>query len=195
MKCFIDIKTTESIKNPGLITIGIVTEDNRTFEAEFNDYDINSVTDYVKENIIKYLSIPKTDKFKGERDYHWLTQHHSNKSDNIYEGYSARLRGNTNEIKDSLVQWFNQFDKIELYLYDETNLSLLLIDILEEDISIINKISKTAVIIDLYLTKSKSFENKIVSIKNIIELFFVNKNNVIDQAIRVKDCYNFLCNN
>lgn len=107
---FFDSEFTGLHKNTTLISLGITTFDGRTFEAEFTDYDKEQVDDWVRDNVIKNLTIPKTDKSKGEREYYWASRHKSNSIYNdIYDGYSVRLRGNKTEIKEELERWLKQF--------------------------------------------------------------------------------------
>ena len=67
MKIFMDTEFTGLHQNTTLISIGIVTEDNRYFYAELNDYDKSQVNSWLQENVINNLSyncvdvsIPKT---------------------------------------------------------------------------------------------------------------------------------------
>lgn len=107
MKIFFDTEFTGLEKNTDLLSIGFVTEDDRTFYAEFNDYDRNKIDDWIYENVIKNFTIPKTDKFKGEREYYW--------ENTLTEGYSVRLRGNKKDIETALRRWLKQFDNVEIW--------------------------------------------------------------------------------
>ena len=44
-KLFFDTEFTGLHKNTTLISIGIISEDGKTFYAELNDYDINQISD------------------------------------------------------------------------------------------------------------------------------------------------------
>lgn len=115
MQCFFDTEFTGLHKNTTLISIGIISLDGRIFEADLTDYDKNQVDDWIKENVIKHLSIPKTDKFKGEREYYWITKHYKNKTNDLYKGYNVRMRGTKQEVREELEKWLEQFDKVEIW--------------------------------------------------------------------------------
>ena len=55
MKIFLDSEFTKLDKDGELISLGLVTEDNREFYAEFNDYDENQIDDWLQENVINNL--------------------------------------------------------------------------------------------------------------------------------------------
>lgn len=107
---FFDTEFTGLHKDTTLISIGIVSKNGKTFEAEFTDYDKSQVDDWIMDNVIKNLTIPKTDKSKGEPEYYWASRHHTNSIYNdIYDGYSVRLRGTKEEIRKELNRWLKQF--------------------------------------------------------------------------------------
>lgn len=54
-KIFFDTEFTGLHKQTTLISIGLVSETDKTFYAEFDDYDKNQVTDWLKENVIPNL--------------------------------------------------------------------------------------------------------------------------------------------
>ena len=55
MKLFFDTEFTGLHKDTTLISIGIISEDERTFYAELTDYDKSQVDDWIKENVIDNL--------------------------------------------------------------------------------------------------------------------------------------------
>lgn len=112
---FLDSEYTGLHKNTTLISIGIISLDGRTFEADLTDYDKNQVNDWIKDNVIKHLTIPKTDKSKGEREYYWATRHYRNKSNDLYKGYSVRMSGTKEEVREELERWLAQFDEVEIW--------------------------------------------------------------------------------
>jgi hypothetical protein len=60
MKVFFDTEFTGLHKDTTLISIGLVTEDGRTFYAELTDYDKSQVDDWIQENVInKTYFLPK----------------------------------------------------------------------------------------------------------------------------------------
>lgn len=63
MKIFFDTEFTGLHKDTTLISIGMVSEDGRTFYAELNDYDDSQINDWVRDNVISNL------KFAPPKEY------------------------------------------------------------------------------------------------------------------------------
>ena len=94
MKVFFDTEFTGLYKDATLISIGLVSEDNKSFYAEFTDYDEAQLNDWLKENVIAHLY-----KTKGVPDGEDMSDYHV---------------GSKKEIADALAEWFAQFDSVEL---------------------------------------------------------------------------------
>jgi len=94
MKLFFDTEFTGLTQDTTLVSIGLVSEDNRTFYAEFTDYSKMQVSEWIKDNVISNL--------------HWFTK----QSERLYiPNYHL---GTKETIKESLANWFSQFDTVEL---------------------------------------------------------------------------------
>lgn len=101
MRLFFDTEFTGLHKDTTLISIGIVSEDGRSFYAEFTDYDKSQVNDWVKENVISKLSILNLgfDTYLPpfSKDY-------------------CLVRGTTETIKNELEKWLSYFKEgIEIW--------------------------------------------------------------------------------
>lgn len=94
MKVFFDTEFTGLHKDTTLISIGLISEDRRSFYAELTDYDKKQCNDWIKENVIDNLVSSKL-----ESDKKYIPNYHIGTKDNI----SAAL-GN----------WFRQFENVEL---------------------------------------------------------------------------------
>lgn len=94
MKIFLDTEFTGLHKNTTLISIGMITETEKTFYAEFNDYDKSQINDWIQKNVIKNLS----------SDQYAL----STMADTTFNG-------NKKDIASHLNQWLKQFDNIEIW--------------------------------------------------------------------------------
>ena len=101
MKIFFDTEFTGLHKNTTLISIGLVTENGKTFYAEFTDYDESQCDDWIKENVISHLSN------KGARGF---------VATSCIDGINTRVIGNKSYVQDQLKVWFSRFnnEKIEL---------------------------------------------------------------------------------
>lgn len=96
MKVFFDTEFTGLHKNTTLISIGLVSEDNRCFYAELTDYDDKQCDEWIQKNVLDHLytRYPK----------------------NVKEApYIPNLHvGNKWEVAKALHIWFKQFDTVEL---------------------------------------------------------------------------------
>lgn len=113
-KLFFDTEFTGLHQNTTLISIGIVSECGKTFYAELNDYDELQVTPWIKENVIaKLLMTPPP---KGQDEEYVATRHESNpQGNNLYKGYSVKLRCDKKELKNHLSIWLQQFEEVEMW--------------------------------------------------------------------------------
>lgn len=110
-KIFFDTEFTGIHKNTTLISIGMVSEDGRTFYAELNDYDKSQVDDWIKENVIDNLIMSEPD--EGEQEYYSRSRIHKNIP--LTEQWSIQMRGNKQEVSNELHLWLKQFDKVEIW--------------------------------------------------------------------------------
>jgi hypothetical protein len=99
MRLFFDTEFTGLHQKTTLVSIGIESEDGKTFYAEFTDYDKSQVDKWLQENVIDKLILNDWD------------------NDKDYEPYSNRVTvsGNTVEIENALGHWLHQFDSIEIW--------------------------------------------------------------------------------
>jgi hypothetical protein len=92
MKIFFDTEFTGLHQNTTLISIGCVSEDDRYFYAEFNDYDQSQIDNWLEKNVIKNLTL----KSLRENDYYVLEKQDTVNNENN-QGFSVTLR-NSSEI-------------------------------------------------------------------------------------------------
>ncbi len=95
MKIFFDTEFTGLHKNTTLISIGLVSEDNRQFYAELIDYDEKQCDDWINKNVISNLYMRDWEK----RENTYISNYHI---------------GGKYEIAKVLGNWFAQFDTVEL---------------------------------------------------------------------------------
>lgn len=95
-KLFFDTEFTGLHKNTTLISIGIISEDGKTFYAELNDYDINQISDdkWILENVIDNLL--------------YGTEYFDIAADKV-------VYGNKKEVSYALKDWLQQFDEVEIW--------------------------------------------------------------------------------
>lgn len=106
MKIFLDTEFTGLYQNTTLISISLISENNRSFYAEFNDYNILQADEWIQENVISKLKFKKPP--EDEDEYYIKTKFDTN-SCNI------EMRENKYEIVKELKLWLKQFDKVEIW--------------------------------------------------------------------------------
>ena len=117
MKLFFDTEFTGLHKNTTLISIGIVSEDGRTFYCELNDYNESQVNDWIRENVIPKLKFRRP--AKNEDEQFAATRHESNPvPNNLYNGYSVEFRGTMADLRYQLNTWLFQF-KATCYFWSD----------------------------------------------------------------------------
>lgn len=106
MKVFFDTEFTGLRQKTTLISIGLISENGRTFYAEFNDYDTRQVDEWITENVIAHL------RFEGQHEStpRLDLEHHA-------------MKGSKYRVCESLTGWLGQFDtQVEMwsdcYAYD-----------------------------------------------------------------------------
>lgn len=104
MKLFLDTEFTGLHQNTDLISIGLISEDNRSFYAEFNDFPLIK-DEWIKENVIENL------RFNLENEYIEIYSDLQIWTDN----YSIDLKQNIKKIAFELKLWLNQFESVEIW--------------------------------------------------------------------------------
>jgi hypothetical protein len=98
-KLFFDTEFTGLHQKTTLISIGIISECGKTFYAEFTDYDVTQIDDWLQTNVIKNLKFHNktgTDLFWNNGDY-------------------TEMYGSTELIKYTLEKWLKQFNEVEMW--------------------------------------------------------------------------------
>lgn len=98
MKVFFDTEFTGLHQETTLISIGLVSEDGKTFYAEFTDYDKNQLDEWLQINVIANLVI-----HEDREIYQKVTD-----DEVIY-------KGDTGYIKSRLQEWLEQFEQVEMW--------------------------------------------------------------------------------
>jgi hypothetical protein len=111
MKIFMDTEFTGLHKDTTLISIGLISEDGRTFYAELTDYDKSRIDKWLKENVIDNLifkepPLGQQNHYLQSRIYHDVP---------IPLMHNLELRGNKDEVRIALTEWLSQFDSVEMW--------------------------------------------------------------------------------
>lgn len=94
MNLYFDTEFTGLHKDTTLVSIGIISEDGRTFYAELTDYDKSQVDDWLQEHVINNLS-----KSIGE----------------LSRMADKTVHGTIKEVSEALSLWVSQFDDIKIW--------------------------------------------------------------------------------
>lgn len=111
MNLYFDTEFTGLHKNTTLISIGIVSEDGRTFYAELNDYDKSQIDDWLKENIIDNLYLDKKYGHEGFESYNLIT----NEDETKVLSYDFEIKDRLECVATELKRWLGQFNDIEIW--------------------------------------------------------------------------------
>ena len=98
MNLYFDTEFTGLHKDTTLISIGIISDDGKTFYAELTDYDESQVDEWIKDNVINNLQLSS-----------FIDGFASPQSDNMV------LRCTKKTLKNELGIWLSQFDKVEMW--------------------------------------------------------------------------------
>ena len=98
MRVFFDSEFTGLHQQAALISLGLISEDGHTFYAEFNDYPVEQMSDWVAEHVVPYLQYSNLP---------CVTPPLNLKSHGMKASRSA--------IRDALGEWLFQFDLVELW--------------------------------------------------------------------------------
>lgn len=101
MKLFLDTEFTGLHQNTTLISIGLISEDGKSFYAEFTDYDKTQVDTWLEENVIKNLTMRKF----SEQGYIFKDKPRT----------EVEIKANKISIKEQLNEWLSQFPEVEIW--------------------------------------------------------------------------------
>ena len=93
-KIFFDTEFTGLHQNTTLISIGCVSECGKEFYAEFTDFDQLQIDNWLQENVLSHLILGTITELSIP-DYAYI--------------------GNSEFVKQKILAWFAQFDKVELW--------------------------------------------------------------------------------
>ena len=113
-KLFFDTEFTGLHQGTTLISIGIISECGKKFYAELNDYDELQVDEWLQQNVINRLLMAPP--LEGEDEYYSAVRDQSNPAPNdLYWGYSLKLRCDKRELEQELTRWIRQFSAVEMW--------------------------------------------------------------------------------
>lgn len=113
-KIFYHVEFTNFNSDGTMISIGLVSEDNRTFYGECSDYDMNNIDPFIMDTVVKNLKFKKAP--IGQDECYMMSRHkNSIKGTSIEKCCSIEMRGTEELIITELIRWLNQFSSIVLW--------------------------------------------------------------------------------
>lgn len=113
-RIFLDFEFTGLHQDTTAISLGIISDCEKTFYAEFNDYNVFQVDQWIEENVLKKLRFSPPP--RGQQEHFIACRAKDNPVGNdIYAGYSVELRGHKCDIRKELERWLSQFDRVEVW--------------------------------------------------------------------------------
>lgn len=104
MNIFYDLEFTGLHQKTTIISIGLISEQGHVFYAEFDDFDLSQCNEFIQKEVIGNLLNPKFG--NGTMDEVAAQMQES-------LGNATFIFGSTEEIKNALLNWLNQFNYIE----------------------------------------------------------------------------------
>lgn len=101
IKIFFDTEFTGLHKDTTLISIGLISEDGKTFYAELNDYDKSQVDEWLQENVIQNLMYHKNETLIIKQPACWSKDY--------------VIKHNKENVAKALKSWLSQWDKVEIW--------------------------------------------------------------------------------
>lgn len=105
MKLFLDTEFTGLHKDTTLISVGVVSEDGRTFYAELTDYNHEQVDDWIESHVLSQLVYEKPDTDQAEPK---VLDHLKG------TGFSVECQGNKQAVRRHFNRWLSQFETVEM---------------------------------------------------------------------------------
>lgn len=99
MRIYFDTEFTGLHQNTSLISLGCISENGRTFYAEFNDYDMWQVDEWIIKNVISNLV------YSDKLPFKYISN----------DLRSWEVVGNREEVVEHLKSWLSQFDSVEMW--------------------------------------------------------------------------------
>lgn len=111
MNLYFDTEFTGLHKDTTLISIGIVSEDGRSFYAELTDYDKSQVDEWLEENVISNLYLDKSFGPEGFEAQNLVT----NPEETEVLSYDFIIKDSMEMVSTELKRWVAQFDDIKIW--------------------------------------------------------------------------------
>ncbi len=170
MKVFFDTEFTGLHRNTTLISIGLVSEDRRTFYAEFNDYDRSQLNDWLRHNVLPHLQFIDVRSITPKLDL----EHHAMKS-------TCPI------VTSALSKWLAQFEATEMWADYPAYDWILFCDLFGGSLNLPNNLAKNP--FDVATLLKVAGVDPEVNREELAGFSGMNLHNALDDAKLAKACY------
>ena len=118
-KIYYDAEFTGLRRETTLISLGMFTEEGRSFYAEFTDYHISQLNDWIRTNVVDKLKFNSRDNFISstvkpeDRDSHLVKR-------------SVEMKGTSAEIRKELLAWLKEESRNSVWTSDPEKANLMI---------------------------------------------------------------------
>lgn len=189
---FFDTEFSGLHQNTTLISIGLISDNGKTFYAELTNYDKNQINDWIQENVIDKLLFTNKITNAISSWENWVSDNgtYSNALDmSLADKDMSNFEciGKTPMIKNRLEKWLSQFEEIEMWSDCLTYDWMLFCQIWEGTLNIPKNIYYIPFDLST-LFKMKGIDPDI-SREEFLGIDKDNKHNALHDAIVIKKCY------
>lgn len=96
-RIFLDTEFTSLTQEAQLLSLALVAETGEKFYVEFNDYNPDSITDWVQTNVIEHFEMNDVE------------------ASIRVDGNEVKYKCGTKEVLEYLIKWLDQFDNIQMW--------------------------------------------------------------------------------
>jgi hypothetical protein len=170
VRVFFDTEFTALNQQAVLISIGLISEDGHTFYAEFNDYSVEHMSDWVAEHVVPYLQYSNLPALTPPLNLH-----------------SHGMKASHPVIRNALGEWLSQFDQVEMWADYPAYDWVLLCDLFGGSLNLPEHIASNA--FDIATLLKVAGVDPTCDRRAFCNLENMNLHNALDDAKLAKACY------
>jgi hypothetical protein len=170
VRVFFDTEFTALSQQAVLISLGLISEDERTFYAEFNDYPVEQMSDWVAEHVLPYLQYPNLPSLTPPLNLQ-----------------SHGMKASRPVIRAALGEWLSQFNQVEMWADYPAYDWVLLCDLFGGSLNLPEHIASNA--FDIATLLKVAGVDPTCDRKAFCNLQAMKLHNALDDATLAKACY------
>jgi hypothetical protein len=170
VRVFFDTEFTGLHQQAALISMGLISEDGRTFYGEFNDYPVEQTSAWVVEHVVPYLQYSHLASLTPPLDLQ-----------------SHGMKASRSAIRTALETWLAQFDRVEMWADYPAYDWVLLADLFGGSLHLPRQVSSNA--FDIATLLQVAGIDPTCDRRALCNLPNMNLHNALDDAKLAKACY------